>query len=146
MFRTEVFFVLPLFLYSRKGICSLTHRGCCTIHRVFTLAVILVGIVNCICICGENQRLYWLLLVLIAYTVWIRLNEIWVSELGVRKRRLQKNRKERSEHEQWEPQGTEECLCAVNTDVVVAVVFTFGNLLFNAALIVGLFSCKQPTG
>ncbi|XP_041861711.1 uncharacterized protein LOC121652774 isoform X2 [Melanotaenia boesemani] len=144
IFIELVLLLLPLGpSHELKDICDLAHQACCIIHHVFTIAVILLGVVNCVSLCEDKQKVYWLLIVLIAYTVWILLNEIWVSERNVRKKKkLHKNRRERSEDDQHEPRGMKENLCAVKMDVIIAVIFIIGNLLFTAAVIPGLFQCQ----
>ncbi|KAL4000432.1 alpha-N-acetylgalactosaminide alpha-2,6-sialyltransferase (sialyltransferase 7B) [Sarotherodon galilaeus] len=117
-----------------KKICEYTANVCFVIHKIFTIAVIFLGVMENDC--GNNVGDSWLLKVMIAFTVWDFLNVIWIVILCSEKRghlgmseRNKQQRKKKSLRD-----------AVVNT---VSVILFAGAISFSTAIIVGIFTCQK---
>ncbi|XP_039462524.1 uncharacterized protein LOC120436147 isoform X1 [Oreochromis aureus] len=117
-----------------KKICEYAANVCFVIHKIFTIAVIFLGVMENDC--GNNVGDSWLLKVMIAFTVWDFLNVIWIVILSSEKRghlgmseRNKQQRKKKSLRD-----------AVVNT---VSVILFAGAISFSTAIIVGIFTCQK---
>ncbi|KAI9547594.1 hypothetical protein NQZ68_014860 [Dissostichus eleginoides] len=119
-----------------KEISELTIKVCSVIHWSFTTAIIFLGVLE-FDNCGKD---FWLVKVMIAYTVWILLFVIWVYVSSIHRKTIlggskigsSKNRKERKKKK----------LSAAGVIVIaVQVILGVGNLCFAFAISFGIFWC-----
>ncbi|XP_075340453.1 uncharacterized protein LOC142399798 isoform X1 [Odontesthes bonariensis] len=120
-----------------KTIFELALRVCFAFNHIFTIAVIFAGVIDLKDDQEEDLRKSWLGSVMIAYTVWIFLAELWDFELCINRRTiLRGNKTESSKYPQRRDPQSRKCVGGVKTIVpVVSGILVAGTASFAAAVI-----------
>ncbi|XP_030584050.1 uncharacterized protein LOC115779496 [Archocentrus centrarchus] len=120
-----------------KKSCDIAVRVCFVIHKIFTIAVIFLGVMENDD-CGNNVSDSWLLKVMIAFTVWDFLLIIWVVMLSTeRTDHLQTNERNKRLR-RWKSLRVAEMI-----NITVSVILIAGSISFPVAVIVALFTCRK---
>ncbi|KAF6726396.1 Ferric-chelate reductase 1 [Oryzias melastigma] len=121
-----------------KKIWELVLRGCFAVHQILTTVVLFLGVLGSTDASGRKRGRSWSLNVMITFTVWILLTQIWNLVLGIHKRAiLEGSRSDESKHSRRS--GTRSLRAPAVILIITSVTFAVGAVAFAVALIVGLF-------
>ncbi|XP_054459043.1 uncharacterized protein LOC129094802 [Anoplopoma fimbria] len=126
-----------------KEICDYAVKVCSVIHLIFTMAVIFVGVLE-IHNCRKNRTDFWLLKVMVAYTVWILLFVIWVFVSSTQRKAIL-GRSKIGNQQNSEDKKEMKLSGAQVIVTVVSVIFIIGSLCFAVAVVVavGMSGCQE---
>nr|XP_033477208.1 mucin-3A-like isoform X2 [Epinephelus lanceolatus] len=128
-----------------KEISDITVEGCSVIHSIFTIAVIIVSVLDNDS-CGKKRKDSWLVKVTIAFTVWMVLFVIWVIIRCILRNTILGRNKTGSlkSSESWKRQRKKKKPSAAEKIFSAAsALFFFGATCFAVAVTVGIFWCQE---
>ncbi|XP_033477210.2 uncharacterized protein LOC117253702 isoform X2 [Epinephelus lanceolatus] len=128
-----------------KEISDITVEGCSVIHSIFTIAVIVVSVLDNDS-CGKKRKDSWLVKVTIAFTVWMVLFVIWVIIRCILRNTILGRNKTGSlkSSESWKRQRKKKKPSAAEKIFSAAsALFFFGATCFAVAVTVGIFWCQE---